>query len=154
MSARDLLADLTAAGFELTAQGGSLVVSPASRLTDAQRAAVRTHRTDLLALVADRDAAAVHAARVARLVRQGWDRTAAADVADRLVQRDRSDDSRVACVECRHYRPGRCANHRAAGLQADAVGRELAALLQRCPGFAPVAPHPLASGRNTEDTAP
>ncbi len=92
--------------------------------------------------------------RRARLLRWGWLEPDAEALAERLVHRDRSGDDRQACVECRHYRPGRCANHRAAGLQADAIGRELAALLQHCAGFAPVASRSLATGRTYEDTAP
>jgi hypothetical protein len=110
MSAPQLLADLTAAGFTLTAQGGSLVVSPSSRLTDAQRAAVRTHRADLLALVTRRDARAAHAARVARLVGRGWDRRAAADVAQLLAVRDGTDNDRDqsrAGAERKRHRPAR-----------------------------------------------
>lgn len=120
-------------------------------------------------LVADRTARAVHAGRVARLVRWGWDRTQAADLADLLSQRDGTDDDRVACAECAHYRPGRCSNRLAAGLHTADVGRDLAALLQRCSGFAPADEPPARAaggllapltdaGRThhptTEDTAP
>ena len=58
-------------------------------------------------------------------------------MADRLVIRDREQDDRRACLECAAYRPGRCGNHQRAGLQAADVGRALAELLQRCPGFQP-----------------
>lgn len=44
-------------------------------------------------------------------------------------------DDRRACLDCRHYRPYSCGNHRRAGLFAPAVGRDLAALPQNCPGF-------------------
>lgn len=152
MAAHELLADLIAAGFDLTAQRGRLEVAPASRLTDPQRAAVRAHKSELLALVVDRVASEVHASRVARLVRWGWDRKDAAEVARRLALRDSTDDSRVACSECAHYRPSRCGNHRAAGLWAADVGRDLAVLLQHCPGFsAGVTDHPSA---NTQRPAP
>ena len=56
-------------------------------------------------------------------------------VMNRLVTRDREHDERVSCTDCRHYRPGRCGNHRRAGLHGAEVGRDLAGLLQRCPGF-------------------
>ena len=62
---------------------------------------------------------------------------AAEAMADRLVIRDREQDDRRTCLECTTYRPGRCGNHRRAGLQAPDVGRDLATLLQRCPGFQP-----------------
>lgn len=44
-------------------------------------------------------------------------------------------DARVTCITCTHYRPHRCGNHRAAGLQSSDVGRDLATLLQHCPGW-------------------
>lgn len=73
--------------------------------------------------------------RRARLLRWGWAAEDAEKLAERLVRRDREQDERVNCTDCRHYRPGRCGNHRRAGLHAPEVGRDLAALLQRCPGF-------------------
>ena len=73
--------------------------------------------------------------RRARLLRWGWPEPEAERLAERLVRRDRESDDRGACVECRHYRPGRCGNHRTAGLYSSEVGRDLATLLQRCPGF-------------------
>ena len=75
--------------------------------------------------------------RRARLLRWGWAAPEAEKLAARLVKRDREADPRVSCTDCRHYRPGRCGNHRRAGLQAPDVGRDLATLLQRCPGFQP-----------------
>lgn len=73
--------------------------------------------------------------RRARLLRWGWAEPEAEALADKLVRRDRETDSGVTCAECQHYRPGRCGNHRQAGLHAPDVGRDLAARLQRCPGF-------------------
>ncbi|MDP1647981.1 MAG: hypothetical protein Q8M01_07255 [Rubrivivax sp.] len=73
--------------------------------------------------------------RRARLLRWGWPEPEAEKLADRLVRRDREADDRVSCTDCRHYRPGRCGNHRQAGLHAPDVERDLAAMLQRCPGF-------------------
>jgi hypothetical protein len=70
-----------------------------------------------------------------RLLRWGWTEPDAEKLAERLVQRDREQDDRVNCIDCRHYRPGRCGNHRHAGLGTSEVGRDLASLLQRCPGF-------------------
>lgn len=81
-------------------------------------------------------------ARRDRLLRWGWPESEAERVAERLARRDRSSaagdpDDRVACaLDCAHYRPGRCANHRRAGLHSGELGRSLAGLLQRCPGFA------------------
>lgn len=70
-----------------------------------------------------------------RLVRWGWAEPDAEELAERLVKCDREQDDRVSCTDCQHYRPGRCNNHRRANLQSADVGRDLAAMLQRCPGF-------------------
>lgn len=75
-------------------------------------------------------------ARVGLMMRRGFDATDADDLAERLHLRDVQGDERVSCIECHHYRPGRCGNHRRAGLNSAEVGRDLATLLQRCPGFA------------------
>jgi len=58
-------------------------------------------------------------------------------LADKLVGRDRGDDERRLCLECRHLRgmaPWRCGNVRAAGLHPE-MPRELVPTLQRCHGF-------------------
>ena len=75
--------------------------------------------------------------RRARLVRWGWAEPSAEKLAERLAirDRDREHDERVNCTDCGHYRPGRCSNHRRAGLHGSEVGHDLAAMLQRCPGF-------------------
>ena len=44
-------------------------------------------------------------------------------------------DDRVTCTSCRHYRPGQCGNHHAAGLLTPVIGKYLASLPQRCHGF-------------------
>ena len=91
-----------------------------------------------LAAVAWTDADIVHFLdRRARLLRWGWPEPDAEKLAERLVIRDRERDDRVSCTDCRHYRPGRCGNHRRAGLNVADVGRDLAAMLQWCPGFQP-----------------
>lgn len=75
-------------------------------------------------------------ARRARLLRWGWPADQAEALADRLTCRDvAGDDDRVSCADCRHYQPGRCGNHRRAGLHSAELGRDLAGMLQRCPGF-------------------
>lgn len=73
-------------------------------------------------------------ARLQRLARLDFAAADAEDLAERLHLRDVEGDDRTLCVECSHYRPGRCGNHRGAGLQASDVGRDLAGMLQRCPG--------------------
>ena len=75
--------------------------------------------------------------RRARLLRWGWAELEAEMLAERLVRRDRESDPRVSCADCQHYRPGRCSSHRRAGLQSPEVGRDLAEMLQHCPGHAP-----------------
>lgn len=73
--------------------------------------------------------------RRARLMRWRWPEAEAERLAARLVRRDREADPRVSCAECGAYKPGRCANHRRAGLGSPEVGPDLVALLQCCPGF-------------------
>jgi len=75
-------------------------------------------------------------ARVQRLVRLGFDADDADDLAEGLHLRDVRADYRHPCLECSHYRPGRCGNHRAAGLRSPELARDLASMLQRCAGFA------------------
>jgi hypothetical protein len=71
---------------------------------------------------------------LARLLRWGWPRAVAEATAERIARRD-ADDDRRSCAECRRSVPGRCTAHRAAGLGTDIVGRDLAALPQRCAAF-------------------
>ncbi len=149
MGARDLLADLSGAGITVSAEAGRLVIRPASKLTDTMRAALREAKPDLLALLAGAKADALAAVawtdadierfttRRDRLLRWGWTEPEAERLADRLVRRDREADERVSCADCQHYRPGHCGNHRRAGLNVADVGRDLASMLQRCPGFQP-----------------
>ena len=73
--------------------------------------------------------------RRARLLRWGWPESEAENLAERLVNGDRDNDDRVSCIDCQHYRPGRCGNHRRAGLYDADVGRDLAGMMQRCPGY-------------------
>lgn len=75
-------------------------------------------------------------ARRDRLLRWGWPAAEADAMAGRLAHRDAQADDRVVCAaDCGHYRPGRCGNHLRAGLLSSDLGRDLAGLLQRCPGF-------------------
>jgi len=56
---------------------------------------------------------------------------------DDLVSRDRSDDDRHLCLECKHLRGAgtyRCGNARAAGLHPD-LARGFVQTLQRCNGY-------------------
>ena len=75
-------------------------------------------------------------ARAGLVRRHAFTTQDAEDLAELLHLRDVQADHRVLCVECEHYRPGRCGNRRAAGLQESDVSRDLATRLQRCSGFA------------------
>ena len=51
MGARELLADLADAGLSIAADGGDLVIRPASKLSDDMHAMLRAAKSDLLALL-------------------------------------------------------------------------------------------------------
>lgn len=78
--------------------------------------------------------------RLALFTDRGLTLTDAEALAERLLARDRDGDERTLCIECAHYRHGRCVNWKAAGFvksrDADALG-DYASTLQRCPGFTP-----------------
>lgn len=149
MGARELLVDLADEGLSVSADGDRLVIRPASKLTDTMRAALRKAKPDLLALLSGARIGALAAVawtdvdmalflnRRARLLRWGWPESEAEKLADRLVRRDRESDPRLSCADCDAFRPGRCGNHQSAGLKSPEVGRDLVALLQRCPGYRP-----------------
>lgn len=118
MTAHELFAELTNSGLDVTAEGDRLIVRPASRLTDAMRAKLRSAKAELLAVL------------------EGVDGKPTAQVTTEPRRERVGDlDDRVVCTGCRHYRAGYCLNHRRAGLAAPEVGRALAALPQHCPGF-------------------
>jgi len=132
MGARDLLNDLAEAGLTVESDGDRLVIRPASLLTDDLRAQVRDAKPELLALLGE-DPRITD--RREQLLRWGWPVADAEVLAQRLARRDREADGRATCVECQHYRPGRCGSHRRAALQSPEVGRDLAGMLQHCPAF-------------------
>lgn len=78
--------------------------------------------------------------RVALFNDRGMGIKAAETLAEELLQRDREGDDRRLCIECAHYRRGRCNNWAAAGFvkarDADAMG-DYASAMKRCPGFTP-----------------
>lgn len=153
MGARDLLHELDAAGFSVRVEDGSVLIKPASKLTDDQRIAIRAAKPELLSLLTTRpyrlspaEADAAHAepwndaaiarfvARVALFLRRGIDATDADDLAERLHLRDVQGDDRRSCLECRHLSGRRCGNAAAAGVGAE-LPDALVTLMQRCPGF-------------------
>lgn len=76
-------------------------------------------------------------ARQALFMERGASPQDAERMADKLVSRDRGEDDRHICLECRHLRgdgPYRCGNARAAGLHTD-LARELVLTLQNCHGY-------------------
>ena len=80
-------------------------------------------------------------ARQALFCQRGASAQDAERLADRLVNRDRDDDDRRLCLECRHLQgatPWRCGNWFMAGVavrSGDAgLARDMVMLLQRCPG--------------------
>ncbi len=77
-------------------------------------------------------------ARTRHIRRLGFTEQDGDDLAERLHLRDVHANYRHLCVECRHFRPHRCGNHRTAGLTAADVGRDLATMFQDCPGFSEV----------------
>ena len=74
-------------------------------------------------------------ARAAAIQRHGHAEQDAEDLAERLHLRDVEREPMVMCVECSHYRAGRCGNYRAAGLHVPELARGITVMLQRCPGF-------------------
>lgn len=73
--------------------------------------------------------------RTLNFIRRGVNATDADDLSERLTLRDREGLGMHLCLECAHYRPGRCGNHHAAGLGGPGLPHDLATQLQRCPGF-------------------
>ena len=80
-------------------------------------------------------------ARQALFCQRGASAQDAERLADSLVNRDRDDDDRRLCLECRHLQgatPWRCGNWFMAGVavrSGDAgLARDMVMLLQRCPG--------------------
>jgi hypothetical protein len=89
---------------------------------------------------------AVFQTRAGRLAGLGFGDQDASDLAEMLTLRDAERDDRAACIECRHlggFRGAgfRCAWPAAAGLHGRGeAGEAWVTKLQRCPGFAEVAP--------------
>ena len=82
----------------------------------------------------DDAACARFVARVTLFLRRRVEAEDADDIAERLHLRDVDGDERVMCLECSHYRTGRCGNHLGAELHSAELGGDFAARLQHCPG--------------------
>lgn len=84
--------------------------------------------------------------RACRFAGWGLSPADAEGLADRLVSRDRDDDGRRVCFECRHFRTAvgwRCTNRRLVGggflVRTDGgLDGDLAQTLHRCNGYAPL----------------
>lgn len=150
----------------------ALKVTPASRLTPTLREVIRASRDDLIrwlmaeasndpalqpqaTLPSDSDRwcwpysdamneaeIGVFSSRLERFMAKGLLPADAEHVADRLVIRDREQDTRRTCLECGHCSGAispRCANWADAGVAPNAfgavLGRDLVIQLQHCPGF-------------------
>jgi hypothetical protein len=72
MSADTLLGTLRAEGYTVAAAGDVLHIGPAARLTDELRAAIRTHKPALLALLAGVDEFACLRAQLAAATLAGY----------------------------------------------------------------------------------
>lgn len=134
MGARELLADLAERGFSVHADGGNLLIRPASALTDELRGCLRACKANLIEALQEPIESKSPPPLVARLVRWGWSEDKAKALAERIAERDPADNRRT-CLECCAYQPGRCRSPRAAGLSGPLIGREWAALHQRCTAF-------------------
>ena len=64
-------------------------------------------------------------------------RVDAKELAQRLMTRDREQDDRRLCLECRHFKPHRleCNNFEWAGFTQPKLGSNWVSQLQRCLGF-------------------
>ncbi len=81
MLATDLINNLVHAGFSLTLSGTQLVVSPASRLTDDQCSAIRSHKACLVKFLLDaQDSTALLIAAAMRACDHHGDGTAAREL--------------------------------------------------------------------------
>ena len=97
------------------------------------------------------------AARLHQFTDKGLARNDGEVLADRLVLRDRDQDDRRVCLECKHFAghgagSWRCGNWQAAGVairSRDAqLPADLVVQLQRCDGFTA---HPTSTLQGTED---
>lgn len=97
------------------------------------------------------------AARLHKFADKGLARNDCETLADKLVLRDRDQDDRRVCLECKHFAghgagSWRCGNWQAAGVairSRDAqLPADLVVQLQRCDGFTA---HPTSTLQGTED---
>ena len=96
-------------------------------------------------------------ARQQKFTRKGLTSKDGESLADRLVLRDRDEDDRRVCLECKHFAghgagSWRCCNWQAAGVAIHSRDAQLPAVLvvqlQRCDGFTA---HPTSTPQGIED---
>ena len=155
MGAFDILNHLRERGVTLTPEpDGNIRVKPGGVLTDADRAEIRAHKPELVALLQRQQPARqpvpeippairllcglddheiawmVQRVNVAR--RAGYSLDDAEQIADRLLWRDRTALDMHACLECRHLSGRRCTARPAQSFDP----RDLHEL-RRCAAFTP-----------------
>lgn len=158
MGAPDLLRHLTSRGASVTLKpNGNILVDPAAVLTDADRAEIRTHKPELVALLQRQQKPARQPApvseippnvlalcgmseeeigrmsrRVISIKRAGYSIDDAEVIADRLLLRDRTGLDMSACVECDRLLGRRCTARPAQSFDPRDMHE-----LRRCPAFVP-----------------
>jgi hypothetical protein len=89
MNVQALLEDLTSRGVQLTPDGDGLVVRPASKLTDSDRQAIRTHKPELLAVLnPPREGRRLDSADCGALIREAFEVLEYVDGALALLETD------------------------------------------------------------------
>lgn len=158
MGAFDILNHLRERGVTLTPESdGNIRVKPGGVLTDAERAEIRAHKPELVALLQrqhptrqpapapeippavrllcgldDREITQmVQRVNVAR--RAGYSLDDAEQIADRLLWRDRTALDMRACLECARLSGRRCTARRPQSFDPRDMHE-----LRRCPAFSPI----------------
>jgi len=158
MGAFDILNHLRERGVTLTPEpDGNIRVKPRDKLTDADRAEIRAHKPELVALLQrqqptrqpapapeippavrllcgldDREIAQmVQRVNIAR--RAGYSLDDAEVIADRLLMRDRTGLDMAMCLECRRLSGRRCTARPAQPFTPTAMHE-----LRRCPAFSSI----------------
>ncbi len=127
VEARGLLIDLADRGIEAAVVAGRLVLTPASALTDADRAAIRRHRADLviLALAADERTLARLAALQSGALRPGdpvpGQCSTCGSRHETPTRIGPCGWCRLAEIQCRHWRALRTPDSAAVQVQAHAA---------------------------------
>ena len=158
MGAPDLLRHLKSRGASLTVRpNGNILVAPSTVLTDTDRAEIRAHKPELVALLQrqqptrqpaqvtetppavrllcglDDHEIAQMAARIASARRAGYSLDDAEQIADRLLWRDRTALDMRSCLECSRLSARRCTARPTQSFDPRDMHE-----LRRCPAFSPI----------------